>query len=54
MKHIQTSFKDLNLKEDIFLTIGNFDGIHKGHKAILDQLKKEAKTVGAKNSDIIF
>ncbi len=54
MKHIQTSFKDLNLKEDIFLTIGNFDGIHKGHKAILDQLKKEAKTVGAKTAILSF
>ncbi len=54
MKHIQTSFKDLNLKEGIFLTIGNFDGIHKGHKVILDQLKKDAKAVGAKTAILSF
>ncbi len=54
MKHIQSSFKDLNLKEKIFLTIGNFDGIHKGHEVILNKIYKEAKLTSSKTVILSF
>ena len=43
MKHICTSFKNLEIDDEIILTIGNFDGIHKGHSAILSKLKNESR-----------
>ena len=41
MQHICTSFKDLSVEDEIILTIGNFDGIHKGHSTILNKIKNE-------------
>ncbi len=29
-------------KENIFLTIGNFDGVHLGHKSIIEKMKKNS------------
>ena len=36
--------KDLNTlqRENIFLTIGNFDGVHLGHKSIIERMKRES------------
>ena len=33
-------------------TIGNFDGLHLGHQAILNNLKEEAKNLGT--STLVF
>jgi riboflavin kinase / FMN adenylyltransferase len=35
-------------------TIGNFDGVHLGHQAVLEQLKKSAKSMGLLSTVIIF
>ncbi len=35
-------------------TIGNFDGVHLGHHAVLDQVKEKAKTAGLLSTVVIF
>ena len=42
MQYLNVDYQNLNINEEICLTIGNFDGIHKGHNKILDKLKQEA------------
>ena len=54
MKHIRTSFINLELNDPIVLTIGNFDGIHQGHIEILNSLKKEAKNLNSKTAILSF
>jgi len=46
--------KDLPLKEKTVCTIGNFDGVHKGHAEILKKLKEDAKIINAKSVVITF
>ena len=41
-------------KSPTALTIGNFDGLHLGHRAMLDQLKFKAKELGVSTSVMIF
>ena len=38
MKYINSSFEEINIDEKLCLTIGNFDGIHKGHREIIKNL----------------
>jgi len=45
---------DLPVKEKTTCTIGNFDGIHKGHKEILDKLKNIASERNLKTVVITF
>ena len=54
MKHICTSFKKLRIDDEIILTIGNFDGIHKGHGDILSRIKKEAENLNLKAAILSF
>ena len=42
MKIIQTSSEAAEIKKGCILTIGNFDGVHIGHQAILAAAKKAA------------
>lgn len=41
-------------REKVVLSIGMFDGVHKGHKAILTRLRNEASKCGAKSVVITF
>lgn len=36
------------------LTVGNFDGVHVGHQAMLEQVKAVAKSEGLKSAVMIF
>ena len=54
MKYLDVSFKDLNIQEDLFLTIGNFDGIHEGHREIIKDLIQQTKTSNLKSAILSF
>ena len=46
-----------NLKEqhrNTVLTIGNFDGVHRGHQAVLNAVTKKAQELGLKSTVMIF
>ncbi len=43
-----------NFKQGCVATIGNFDGLHLGHQAILDHVKACAKELGVPSCAIIF
>jgi riboflavin kinase/FMN adenylyltransferase len=40
--------------QPVALTIGNFDGVHKGHQALLRELRSEAKARGLQTGVVIF
>lgn len=40
--------------QPVALTIGNFDGVHLGHQALLNQLKLAAQTRGLQTAVVIF
>ena len=40
--------------ESIAITIGTFDGVHVGHKRILERLSKNAQKIGAKSMVLTF
>ena len=54
MQYLNVDYKNLNINEEICLTIGNFDGIHKGHNKILEKLKKEASSLNIKSAILSF
>jgi riboflavin kinase / FMN adenylyltransferase len=41
-------------RKDCVATIGNFDGVHLGHHAVLDQVKDSAKDAGLLSTVVIF
>lgn len=46
-----------NIREDLngcVLTIGNFDGVHRGHKRVIDSLVKTAKANGLASAVMVF
>ncbi|MEZ0323065.1 MAG: bifunctional riboflavin kinase/FAD synthetase [Hydrogenothermaceae bacterium] len=48
------SIHNLDIKEKTVCTVGNFDGIHIGHKALLDKVKSESLKLKAKSVVITF
>ncbi|MEZ4639163.1 MAG: riboflavin kinase [Caldilineaceae bacterium] len=38
--------EEINLAGPTYLTIGNFDGLHRGHQALIEQMQAEAKRDG--------
>ena len=54
MKYLDVSFKNLKIQDELYLTIGNFDGIHKGHKEILNKLINDTKKSNAKSAILSF
>ena len=51
-QHNLDLFKELYPNEKLHGTIGNFDGLHKGHQAILNKIKNKAKD--SQSSTIVF
>ena len=41
-------------KSPVALTIGNFDGVHLGHRAMLDELARASKRLGVPSCVMIF
>ncbi|TFG43769.1 MAG: hypothetical protein E4H43_01315 [Bacteroidia bacterium] len=50
---IHDGYRDLNLKNP-FVTVGVFDGVHLGHRALLDHLVCRAKKADAESVVITF
>jgi len=49
------SFEDLLLiKKPVVLTIGNFDGVHKGHQSVLQELQQQKMAVGGESVVLTF
>ncbi|RIY32162.1 riboflavin biosynthesis protein RibF [Psittacicella melopsittaci] len=50
------SFSELKASDlkKVFVTIGNFDGLHYGHRSILQALEKKAKAVNGQTLLIVF
>ena len=54
MKYINCSFEEINIDEKLCLTIGNFDGIHKGHREIIKNLIQNTKISKFKSAILSF
>lgn len=53
--HTLKSFEDLLLiKKPVVLTIGNFDGVHKGHQAVLQELQRQKMAVDGESVVLTF
>jgi riboflavin kinase / FMN adenylyltransferase len=54
MEIIHRKFKSDSLDGDWIITIGNFDGYHLGHQALVDQVLTEKKATDAKGGILTF
>ena len=54
MKYLSNSFDQINIEEKLCLTIGNFDGIHKGHREIIKNLIQQTKKSNLKSAILSF
>jgi len=54
MKYINSSFEEIKIDEKICLTIGNFDGIHKGHREVIKNLIHKTKISKLKSAILSF
>lgn len=53
--HIHDALETLPaIKKPIAITIGNFDGVHRGHKAVLDRLKTLVSNAGGESVVLSF
>ncbi len=54
MKYLSNSFDQINIDEKLCLTIGNFDGIHEGHREIIKNLIQQTKISNLKSAILSF
>ena len=54
MKYLSNSFDQINIDEKLCLTIGNFDGIHKGHREIIKNLIQQTEASNLKSAILSF
>jgi len=54
MKYVSNSFDKINIDERLCLTIGNFDGIHLGHREIIKNLIQQTKKSNLKSAILSF
>ncbi|MBL1143155.1 MAG: bifunctional riboflavin kinase/FAD synthetase [Proteobacteria bacterium] len=54
MEFIRGLHNLLRQRKNCVATIGNFDGVHLGHHAVLDQVKETAKSKGLLSAVVIF
>ncbi len=54
MKYLSNSFNQINIDEKLCLTIGNFDGIHEGHREIIENLIQQTKISNLKSAILSF
>ncbi len=54
MKYLSNSFDQINIDEKLCLTIGNFDGIHEGHREIIENLIQQTQTSDLKSAILSF
>lgn len=53
--HTLRTFEDLLLiKKPVALTIGNFDGVHKGHLAVLKELQRQKQAIDGESVALTF
>lgn len=51
---IYRSLDDIPFNERTVLTIGTFDGVHRGHRVILDELVRRARDLGGRSVVLTF
>ncbi len=54
MTQAEQELSQISPEKETVLTIGVFDGVHLGHKALLDELKKQAKELNALSGVVTF
>jgi riboflavin kinase/FMN adenylyltransferase len=47
-------FEEIDFKKETILTVGTFDGVHKGHQLILSTLKKQSEELGFRDLVMTF
>lgn len=52
--HIHRFQRRLNIDRPLVLTIGNFDGVHRGHQAMLAALQAQARQLGCESALMSF
>lgn len=48
------AIKDIDIEFDTVVTIGNFDGVHKGHQVLIEKTATYAKARGIKSAVFTF
>lgn len=54
MKIIRTFDELKEIEESLVCAIGTFDGIHRGHQLVINEMQKEGNRIGAKSMVITF
>jgi len=54
MRHLVRSLEDIPLFENTAVTVGSFDGVHVGHRTILERLRVSARARGLSSIAITF